>query len=62
MQNMIHFLAPLFSFGFCVFGYPLTTIVWNLGWIKVIKSLVKGYLFYIFCAFWTTLNLEFLKV
>jgi hypothetical protein len=31
MQNMIHFLAPLFSFGFCVFGYPLTTIVWNLG-------------------------------
>jgi hypothetical protein len=31
--NAIHdsFLTPLFSFGFCVFGCPFTTIAWNLG-------------------------------
>lgn len=31
--NAIHdsFFETLFSFGFCVFGYPLTTIVGNLG-------------------------------
>jgi hypothetical protein len=51
MQSMIHFLTFLFSFGFCVFGCLFITIVWNLGWVEVIKSLVKGYIFCIFCKF-----------
>jgi hypothetical protein len=62
MQPMIHFWAPLFSFGYCVFGCPLITIAWNLGWVEVTKSLVKGYLFHILWIFWITLNLEFFKV
>jgi hypothetical protein len=45
MQSMIHFLTLLFSFEFCVFGCPFTTIVWNIRWVEVIKFLVKGYLF-----------------
>jgi len=47
--NAIHdsFFETLFSFGFFVFGYPLTTIVGNLGLVEMIKSLVKSYLFHI---------------
>ncbi len=62
IQFMIHFLAPLFSFGFCVFGCPFITIAWYLGWVEVIKSLVKGCLFCILWIFWTTLNLDFSKL
>jgi hypothetical protein len=61
MQSMIHFWTPLFSFRFCVFGCLLMTIVWNLGWVEVIKSLAKGYLLRILRIFWTTLNLDFSK-
>jgi hypothetical protein len=52
-SNAIHdlFFNTLFSFGFCVFGCPLITIVWNLGRVELIKSLVKGYLFYILQMF-----------
>jgi hypothetical protein len=62
MQSIIHFWAPLLSFGFCVFGCPLTIIAWNLGWVEVIKSLVKGYVFHILQKNWTTLHLEFLRL
>jgi hypothetical protein len=51
-----------FSFGFCVFGCPFTTIVWNPRWVEVIKSLVKGNHFHILQNFWNTLNLDFSKL
>jgi hypothetical protein len=48
----IHILALVFPFEFCVFGYTfITTIVWNLGWVEVVKSLVKGNFFHILQKF-----------
>jgi hypothetical protein len=44
------------------FWLPFTNIMWNLGWVEVIKSLVKGYFFHILWIFWTTLNLDFLRL
>jgi hypothetical protein len=61
MQFLIHFLAPMFEFGFCVFGCPFTTIVEKLGWVEMIKSLAKGDISHILQKIWNTLNLDFSK-
>jgi hypothetical protein len=48
-ENAIHdsFLSTsVFIWVLCLW-LPLTTITWNLGWVEVIKSLVKGYFFHI---------------
>jgi hypothetical protein len=56
------FSTSILIWVFFVFSCPLTTIAWNLGWVTVIISLVKGYVFFILQNIWTTLHLDFLRL